>query len=203
MVQPTAQGSPINLILQMRQQGLSNNQIIQNLQRQGYSNTQIFDAMNQAEVKNAVEKVPPEFISQQPEYPIPSGQPPMSQQMSAQTDDDYHQEDTAKTEELIEAIIDEKWSDLLKNVNKIIEWKNRAESRIAAMEMKVDNLKENFDQLHRAVLGKIGEYDKNILDVGTEIKAMEKVFAKVLPAFTENVHELSRITDRLKSGESE
>ena len=39
---------------------------------------------------------------------------------------------------------------------------------------------------------------KNILEVGTEIKAMEKVFQKVLPTFTSTVNELSRITGNLK-----
>ena len=52
-------GSPINEIMQMRKQGLSNNQVIQNLQREGYTNTQIFDAMNQADTKMAVEGVTP------------------------------------------------------------------------------------------------------------------------------------------------
>ena len=88
---------------------------------------------------------------------------------------------------------------LIKNVNKIVEWKNRAEARISSLETQMDNLKESFDQLHKAVIGKVSEYDKHILDVGTEIKAMEKVFSKVLPTFTENVHELSRITERVKT----
>lgn len=204
MALPTAQGSPISLILQSRQQGLSNNQIIQNLQRQGYSNTQILDAMNQADIKNVVENVPPqmlgndypndpgEFISEPIQEPAPVIVSNQEQPVS------YSSEDSTKTEELIEAIIDEKWSDLIKNVGKIVEWKNRAEARISAVEMKIDSIKENFEQLHKAVVGKVSEYDKHILDVGTEIKAMEKVFAKVLPAFTENVHELSRITERMK-----
>ena len=66
------------------------------------------------------------------------------------------------------------------------------------MEQNFQNLKESFSQLQKAVIGKVAEYDKHILDVGTEVKAMEKVFSKVLPVFTENVHELSRITDKIK-----
>jgi len=48
------------------------------------------------------------------------------------------------------------------------------------------------------VLGKIGDYDKTLENVGTEIKALEKVFQKILPGFVENVQELSRITRRIK-----
>ncbi len=189
--------SPINLIRTMKQQGLSNNEIIQNLIRQGYSNTQIFDAINHIETKNAVESMPEPMMqvppSEAPRFELPEMKQQDYQPQAAEPID-------SKTEELIETIIDEKWEDLLKDVAKIVEWKNRAESRITAVEMKVENLKDSFDQLHQAVIGKVSEYDKHILDVGTEIKAMEKVFSKVLPSFTENVHELERITDKLKSG---
>jgi len=41
-------------------------------------------------------------------------------------------------------------------------------------------MKDEVENLHKAIVAKIGEYDKNLLDVGTEIKAMEKVFQKVM-----------------------
>ena len=47
-------------------------------------------------------------------------------------------------------------------------------------------------------MSKISAYDQNIVDVGTEIKAMEKVFQKVLPNLTENVNKLDRITKGYK-----
>src|SRR3989344_9153518 len=43
-----AGGSPIEQVLMMKQQGYTNNQIVQTLQSQGYNNSQIFDAINQA-----------------------------------------------------------------------------------------------------------------------------------------------------------
>lgn len=102
-------------------------------------------------------------------------------------------------EELIEAIIDEKWNELVKDISKIIEWKNNAQNQLAQFEQKFQDLQAQFDRLHNAVVGKIGEYDKHILDVGAEIQSMEKVFSKILPVFTQNVSELTRITDDLKS----
>jgi septation ring formation regulator EzrA len=110
----------------------------------------------------------------------------------------YPQQENVTTEELVESIIEEKWGDLLKDINKVIEWKNKTETRIVSLEQKFNDLKESFDQLHRAVVGKVGEYDKHILEVGSELKAMEKVFQKVLPSFTDNVSELSRIVDKVK-----
>jgi hypothetical protein len=186
----------------MKEQGLSNNEIIQNLTRQGYSNTEIFDAMNHLDTKNAVESSPSSLMS----FPSETVDN-LKHQTSAQdfTNNSNVEEEIEhydpKTEELIETIIDEKWQELLKDVNKIIEWKNRSERRIQEVEIQIKNLKESFDELHKAVIGKVSEYDKHILDVGTEIKAMEKVFSKVLPKFTENVHELSRITKKVKEQE--
>ena len=66
------------------------------------------------------------------------------------------------------------------------------------VEQQTKDLKSTLDNLHSAIIGKIGEYDKNLLSVGTEIKAMEKVFQKILPSLSDNVAELSKITTRLK-----
>ena len=103
-----------------------------------------------------------------------------------------------RIEELAEAIIDEKWNEIVKSINKIIDWKDRVESRITKMEQRLDDMNKNFESLHKGVLGKVNEYDKNLNNIGTEIKAMEKVFQKVLPTMTENISELSRITDKMK-----
>lgn len=128
----------------------------------------------------------------QPSQPVmqqrPSPSPPPQPGFSVRED----------TEELIEAIIDEKWNDLMSDINKVISWKESTESRITKMEQHVDDIKHQFEELHKAIIGKVGEYDQHILDVGAEVKAMEKVFAKVLPAFTDNVAELGRIADDLK-----
>lgn len=198
-----AQGSPINDIFQMRQQGLSNNQVIQNLQRQGYSNTQIFDAMNQADTKMAVEGVQPGFMQQEPDVftQLPGDIPEQQEHANAarfSMESSISPESQLKIEELIEAIIEEKWAELVRDVNKIVEWKNKVESRISEIEMKLDSLKDNYSDLNRAIISKVNDYDKHILEIGSDIKAMEKVFSKVLPAFTENVNELSRITNKIK-----
>ncbi len=118
--------------------------------------------------------------------------PSMQQQPPAQ------QQFQTTNEELIEAIIDEKWNDLVKDINKIIEWKNIADAKLISMTQQLKDMRGEFDKLHQSIIGKVGDYDQHILNVGAELKAMEKVFAKVLPVFTENVSELSRITDTMK-----
>ena len=193
---------PTNHVVDMRRQGLSDNQIIQNLGRLGYESHKIFDALNQAATVGGVSKISPEeFQQNQQPYPQPQ-QSPQPQQYPQQQfpaqEMPIEQPVSSSNEELIEAIIDEKWNDLMRDINRIIEWKNKTEARINQLVQEMTDLKHSFDKLHSALIAKVGEYDKNILNVGTEIKAMEKVFEKVLPTFTQNVNELSRITTSMK-----
>jgi len=181
---------PITQIQSMRSQGLDNNQIIQSLQRDGYTSSQIFDALNQADMPKGrdITSPPPQ------QQPVAEPQPVTGFQQPMASTPYYTQESNVTTEELIEAMIDEKWNDLVADINKIIEWKNNTQNKITSLEQQFNDLKSEFDKLHQAVIAKVGEYDQHILNVGSELKAMEKVFSKVLPVFTDNVAELSKIT---------
>ena len=165
--------TPLSQALRMQSQGLQNNQIISALQQQGYPVTAIYDALSQAEVKKTGE--------------------PMETQQEQQTQ--RHPD----TELLIEQIIEEKWHDLQKDIARINEWKEAISSRMDKTEQAVADMKADLEGLHKAIVARIGEYDKTLLDVGTEIKAMEKVFQKVLPELTGNIQELSRITKNVRA----
>ena len=195
-----AEGIPTDRIITMRQQGYSNNQIIDVLQREGFKSDQIFDAINQADLKGNVQPTQPGF--DQPDFENPMGQPQnpdeLPQPPSPEGGDEHSITEREHIEELVEVIIDEKWNELVKDINKIIEWKEKVQGDISEILQSIETIKHDFDTLHKGVLGKIEEYDQNIVKVGTEIKAMEHVFSKVLPMFTENVHELSRITKHIK-----
>ena len=201
-------GLPVDQVKAMRSRGFDNNQIVQALQRNGYSSTQIFDALNQADLVSGA----PPMMDQQgfPPSDIPQFQPqPMMQMQDNQQAYSGQQGGgssegggitSEEVEELVESVIEEKWDDLAKDINKIVEWKAEVESKLAKLEQRLDSIQDSFDKLHQAVIGKVGDYDKNILEVGAEVKAMEKVFSKVLPLFTENVSELSRVVQALKKG---
>ncbi|MEE9525131.1 MAG: hypothetical protein V3V78_00810 [Candidatus Woesearchaeota archaeon] len=231
-------GVPTDRILQMRQQGQTNDQIIQSLQQEGYSSSQIFDAMSQADIKGAVggevpqaempgappggpmpesqpigmEQAPPPMPEMQapqaqapppmqaPMPPIPEMAPPMPEMQapSAQLPPMPVEVDRAAIEEVAESIIDEKWEELMKNVDKIVAWKEETEAKLVKMEQMMKDIKERFEALHQGVLSKVSQYDKGIKGVSTDVKAMEQVFKKILPTFTANVNELSRLTKKIK-----
>jgi len=101
-------------------------------------------------------------------------------------------------EEIAEAIIDEKWKEFEHDIRIIIDWKDKTESRVAQIEQQVKDLTGSLSNMQKSLMGKISQYDSNITDVGTEIKAMEKVFQKILPSLTENVNKLDRMTKSSK-----
>ena len=183
---------PTDLVLSMRGRGFSNSQIIQALQRDAYTSQQIADAMAQADIKYNVE-------------PMAQEAPPSEGAEGSYAG--YGQayaggEDTSAVmnslQALVETVIEEKWQDLIKNVSRIVDWKEKTEQRLASMDQQIEDIKSMMDKLHTSILEKIGEYDKTMTDVGTDLKAMEKVFSKILPGFMENVSELSRVTEDLK-----
>jgi hypothetical protein len=192
-------GVPTEEVLMLRQQGMSNAAIADKLQRDGFKTHQIFDAMNQADLGGrgggAIAGAP--YFEEQP--PQSPGMPVQSEQVEV-PDQQYEEPSQVeeKIEEIAEAIIEEKWNELLKDINKIIEWKTTMESNMKVLEQRQNDLKGSFDNLQRALLAKINDYDQNITNVGTELKALEKVFQKILPQFTENVNELSRTVKDLK-----
>ncbi len=190
---------PTEAVLGMRQQGLTNNQVITSLQRQGYNTNQILDAMNQAEMRLQTRRPFDAAGGKMPDMNVPDMPPGMAPQGAEGLPPLEGGVDSARIEEIAEAIIEEKWTDLLENINRIIEWKDKTEMRVTQMETMVKMMKDDFDKMHTSILERVGDYDKHIGEVGTEVKALEKVFQKVLPGFIENISELSRITDDLKT----
>lgn len=194
-------GLPTNQVTMMRQQGNTDDQIVQNLQSQGYNSSQVFDAINQVNISGQIPQGMPEQIQQPPgmEQMPPPGPPPIQEPEPTQTPEEPPEAPNERIEELTEAIIDEKWKEFKEDVNKIIEWKDKSESRITKLEQQIADFKTSLDNLQKSLLSKINQYDQNITDVGTEMKAMEKVFQKILPTLTENVNKLERLSKKTPS----
>ena len=201
-ITPQIQSSPIEQVLMMKQQNYTNNQIVQTLQSQGYTTDQIFDAINQAGLSGGFEPAPQQqeetgmsdYGQSYQQYPQPQYQPiqtPSEIQTPVSIDEE-------RIQEVAEAIIDEKWQDLAKDIRRVIEWKERSEDRIAKIEQQILDLRLSIDNLTKGIMSKVTSYDQNIVDVGTEVKAMEKVFQKILPSLTESVKKLDRMTKDVK-----
>jgi hypothetical protein len=197
-------GIPTDRVMALRQQGLTDNQIIQSLQHDGYDSQQVLSALELAD-QSAAHPAPP--LQQMPELANPMVNTPKNMAPPLQQFPQGNQVPIQKpelrdseVEELIEAIVDEKWNEFEKDINKLLEWKESVDDRMQEINNHLKILEKSFSDLHQAIVGKIGDYDKNILQVGIQLKSMEQVFSKVLPTFTDNVAELSRIAEKIKRG---
>lgn len=186
--------APVSEVMQLRQQGLTDDIIIEELSQRGYQQQQISEAIAQADAGQPSGQDAGYGAQDMPSSP---GQMPMisSPQPSYQEDMSNIYE---RMEEIAESLIDDKWADLITEVKKIVEWKNKTEERQSKLQHDVDALKDDFKMLHEAVLGKLEDYDTRMRDVGTELKAVGKVFKDVIPTFVDNVKELSAVKEDLK-----
>lgn len=102
-------------------------------------------------------------------------------------------------DETVEKIIEERWEKLVSNIDKVVKWKDKVEIQVNLVKEDINSIKGSFEDLEKKLVNKISSYDRNILDVNSEIKALEKVFQKITPTLVNNVNELARITEELKT----
>lgn len=130
--------------------------------------------------------------------PIQETNPSYGPAMQESQPQEYGNTDTNKIQEIAEAIVNEKWQELLSSVGNIAVWKEKVDTNIISIKQEIVRINERFDNLQNAVLGKIRDYDMDMKNVSTEMKALEKVFEKIIEPLTSNVKELNRITKELK-----
>ena len=73
------------------------------------------------------------------------------------------------------------------------------ETNVSNLSDRMTKLEMKLDSIEQAILGKVEEYGKSISDVGTELKAMQRVFQTTMPAFTENIKELQGLVEETKA----
>lgn len=122
-----------------------------------------------------------------PQYSIPS----MPSQISGA--------DPTQTQAVIESIIEEKWHSFVEDLGDYKAWKEKTELQLKAIKQEVLRTHARIEGIEHSVIGKIKEYDSNITEFSTDIKALSKVFQKILEPLKENIKELSKITQDLKN----
>jgi len=242
---------PTQEVLNLKQKGLSEDEIFASLQRKGYSSESVQDAMAQGDVKVGVEQAPgsqppetpPEIPQneqpseqmqvsamdqpQQGEVPVPipitdskaySGSQPEQVQQQKAPETVFPQEQGAapappvippqaggmsdrsmeEMQSLVEEIIEEKWRDLLASMGDIGAWKTQVTEDSEAMKQEILRIRQAFENLQNAVVGKVKEYNTSIKDVNSEMQALEQVFQKILEPLTMNIKDLNKVTEALK-----
>ncbi len=195
---PTAQ------VIDMLQQNYSIDKIRSSLQSLGYSQEIISEAINQAHVKATIEETVPPAPSPMMQQSIlrNEGEPqrPTFQQKTPQATTEFlpSRDSQEQIEELVEAVIEEKWRRVLEDIGNLSAWRERVRNDVLALKQEMLRLETRFENLITAVTGKVKEYDKGMENIGTDVKALEKLLQQIITPLSTNVKELSRITETLK-----
>lgn len=193
------------MALAMKQKGYSNQRVFENLQSQGYSSSEISEALNQAEIKTSISNydsnLQPSSLNVYEEPPAPTQEQPQIRKAPEQQiiqQPPRYEESEEKLQEIAEIIVDEKWKQFLQVLNDITVFKERVKTEIVSIKQELLRLENRFENMQKSVLSRVSEYGKGISDVGSELKAMEKVFENIITPLTTNIKELSKITEELK-----
>ncbi len=214
--------TPTDKALELKKLGKEDHEIINELSKQNFKKQEISNALDLANVKNEIapplpstqqsqslnlDEVPSpsqpvqENTTQQPQPGIPQPQSPQTmptQPVTTFAPEPQERANYDMIEQIAESVISEKWDDLIKSVGDLKTWKEKIETDLAGTKQEILRMQSRFENLQKAVLGKVNEYSEGITDLNSEIKAMEKVFEKILEPLTRNVKELEEITKKMK-----
>lgn len=212
----------IEKISQMQKQGISNEEIVKKLQEEGISPKEISEALDQSKVKSAVEsgeEMQPsvmgaptsEFAPMPYESSFQEGQAPASMEMPEQgaltqeaypypvstqqyQEYEYARADTETTAEIAEQIVAEKMQKTDKQMSEIAAFKTETIGKMSSIDERLRRMESIIDRIQASIIGKIGEYGRNISDLKDEILATQDSFSKILNPLTENIEELRKLT---------
>ena len=106
--------------------------------------------------------------------------------------------DSERMQEIVEAIVKEKWDELTSSVGNLATWKEKMTNDVISVKQEVIRINERFENLQNAILGRVREYDEGMRGVHTEMKALEKVFEKIVEPLSTNIKELGRLVQDMK-----
>jgi len=266
-------------VMQMKQQGGTNSQIIDTLRKEGVPPKDINDAITQLDIKNSVNsdpapqqpanetsiseipnqtmpesqmhrsmmqqenqrpqpepqiqqgqmsppQMPPEQMQQIPSsfqpstVPAPDNfqghdyPPPAAAEYSYPSDSynergysqysqypEYQEGDVGGIDtisEIAEQIVDERISLIKKDVSRFAKFREEVVLDVERLNERLTKIENNLNELQSAILGKIGEYGRNIQDISKEVHATQNSFAKVINPLTDNVRALQKIAETKK-----
>ena len=209
-----AKDTPTEKVKDMRIEGLSDDDIIKAL-KPNYANREVNDAMNQADqdipgdnILEELDTTGPDLPSSEDqgteelleEAPIPEDEEEQGLQQKEYPKYGVSQSmSTDQMQEVIEAVVEEKWEDLTSKMGDLNIWKESINSDVESLKQELLRTQERLHNLQNIMIGKVTEYSKNINDIGTEMKALEQVFQRILQPLTSNIKDLNKVTEELKS----
>jgi len=191
-------------VTQLKGQGLSDQEVVNDLQQQGISPKEINDAINQAQIKGAVEGGNPGGVpAPGDEAPIPGANQDLYTPQTEEVGEAYAPEGAAGAEyyqeapaggygavgmdsdtiiELANQVFSEKMKKPQKTVDELNEFKSLSQVKIDNMEERLKKLEKIIDALQIQILEKVGSYGASLQSTKKEMAMMQDSFRKIAGA---------------------
>ncbi len=181
-------------VKEMQRQGIPDEAIAQRLAEEGVSPREINDSMFQSKVKSAVAPSPPGaeemtgsiMQQEQPQQMQQQGQEQyqeqyaQAQQAYAPEQYQYQQPSSEMTTEIVDSLISEKLGDMSKKLLILDEARKSSEVKLSSINERLKKVENIIDELHAAIIKRMGEYGENIKGISSEIRGMQDNFSKVI-----------------------
>ena len=199
-----AKDIPTEKVKEMKSRDLNDDEILRAL-KPDYSNQDINDAFNQAgqeipndNILNDLDQFQqtPSYDNESPEELLEEAPVPESNEIQRSNYPSYEVQPSLSTDQIqqvVESVVEEKWDELTTKMGDFNLWKENVNNDLESLKQEVLRTQERFNNLQVALVGKVSDYNKNILEIGSEMKALEQVFKNILEPLSSNVKELGRI----------
>ncbi|AJF62393.1 MAG: hypothetical protein QT11_C0001G0244 [archaeon GW2011_AR20] len=204
---------PTDKVKIMKDDNVNDEEILKAL-KPDYSNQEIDDAFNQSsqdgnildeldqfEPSKEQQDAPEDLLE---EAPSPEGEEPSLRYTQSNTG--YNQPapelGSSQIQEIVESIVEEKWDDLISKIGDVNLWKESVNNDLEAVKQEILRVQEKFNNLQNILVGRVHDYNKNVSELNSEMKALEQVMQKIIEPLTTNVKELGKITSELKKKKS-
>jgi len=94
-------------------------------------------------------------------------------------------------------IIEEKTKLFKQEISSLVIFKKEMEDKIKNMNDRLTKIEDNIENLHMAIIRKIGEYGEDIKNISKEMKATQSSFSKIIDPITD--HKRSKKSSKSKS----
>jgi len=202
----------VNRVVQMQQQGMSDNDIITALKNEGVSPKDISDSLAQARIKMAVSQEEPsteyaqqaQYAPQEQQYaPQDQGQyapQQYAEQQYTPQEQQYAQPQYAEQSsmsietitEIIDRIIAEKLKEINQKIKPVVDFKNKAEEDITDLKERVKRIESMMDALQKAVIGKVGEFGQSTSMIHQDLENLHGTVSKLMNPLIDNYNELKK-----------
>ena len=192
----------LDQVMQLKNQGYGEQDIIDNLQQQGISPKEITDAMNQAKIKSAVSAPEESGETQAPPAPEPMAAAgaeqgyytPQTQPMQAgyptQAAPEYYEEayapatstgmDSDTIIEIANQVFAEKKKKTEKRLEELEELKTLVKVKVDNIDERLKRIEKMIDTLQVQILEKVGSYGKELQSTKKEVSMLEDTLRKTI-----------------------